>query len=267
MAKPMRTMDPAAADFNALWQASPLGQAAQFQHVRELVTSEKLGRSFGTDLLCVVLNSIGQLAQETGAISPLVSDMVSHLDIQIEALLKFLDDTLGENAYQVAFTGAHGAPDNTNARIAAKDIVNAVERVAPVEAYIYPYLYLRSGDAELAAKTSGAAGWYTAAGHCSHTGLFRRRMENSFHPQRSGDAMLVYKPGAVEDFAGGRGISYGSIYNYDTRVPLLLYGPQFRNAEIETRIELTDVAPTLARVLGTAMPSSSSGRVLGEAFR
>jgi arylsulfatase A-like enzyme len=91
-------------------------------------------------------------------------------------------------------------------------------------------------------------------------------MENSFHHRRSGDAMLVYKPGAVEEFANGRGISYGSIYNYDTRVPLVLYGPQFRAAEIEDQIELTDIAPTLARTLGTAMPSSSTGRVLGEAF-
>jgi arylsulfatase A-like enzyme len=47
-------------------------------------------------------------------------------------------------------------------------------------------------------------------------------------------------------------------------VPLCLYGPQFRAGVHESPVESIDVAPTLARVMGVAAPSSSTGRVLGE---
>jgi predicted AlkP superfamily pyrophosphatase or phosphodiesterase len=265
---PMRTIDPAdSRNFVALWRSSPLGQEAQFKFSRELISGNKLGRGDGVDLLCMVLGSLGSLGLETGANSPLVFDMVSQLDAQVESLLKFLDDTVGENSYQLVFTAAHGLADSAAHRVAAKEIAANLAKNFDLEAYIYPFLYLRSGDPVAAVKSiPQAAAWYTASGACSHTGLIRRRLRNSFHPRRCGDAMIAYAPSVAEDFANGRGVSYGSIYNYDAQVPLILFGPQFRAVEIEDSIELTDIAPTLCRALGAGLPSTSSGRVLGQAF-
>jgi arylsulfatase A-like enzyme len=78
--------------------------------------------------------------------------------------------------------------------------------------------------------------------------------------------MLSYRPEYVEDYGQGSGISYGSLYNYDVRVPLCFYGPQFPARVFESPVQSVDVAPTLARAMGVAPPSSSDGRVLGEAF-
>jgi len=78
--------------------------------------------------------------------------------------------------------------------------------------------------------------------------------------------MLSYRPEYVEDYEQGRGISYGSLYNYDASVPLCLYGPQFRSGSFESPVEAVDLAPTLARACGVAPPSSSTGRVLAEAL-
>ena len=78
--------------------------------------------------------------------------------------------------------------------------------------------------------------------------------------------MLSYEPESVEDFGAGRGVSYGSLYNYDTRVPLFLYGPQFGRKLIERSIESVDLAPTVARAAGIAAPSSATGEVLVEAY-
>jgi arylsulfatase A-like enzyme len=78
--------------------------------------------------------------------------------------------------------------------------------------------------------------------------------------------MLSYLPEYIEDYGLGRGISYGSLYNYDIRIPLCFYGPQFRAAVFEPSVQTVDIAPTLARAMGVAPPSSSLGRVLGEAF-
>ena len=71
---------------------------------------------------------------------------------------------------------------------------------------------------------------------------------------------------AHQSYGQGRGISYGSLYNYDTAVPLCLYGPRFRCSVFESPVEAVDLAPTLARVCGVVPPSSSTGRVLAEAL-
>jgi arylsulfatase A-like enzyme len=110
------------------------------------------------------------------------------------------------------------------------------------------------------------AGYYTADGDCSSTGEWRRRFENSFNELRGGDVMISYDPENVEDFAPGRGVSYGSLYNYDTSVPLILYGRQFGHKLIESSIEAVDLAPTIARAAGISAPSSAIGDVLVDAY-
>ena len=277
---PMRTFAYDASrvsEFLTLWKGSPLGQAAKFALAREIITQEKLGRGAGLDCLVVTLDAFEILGHEGGASSPLVFDLVSHLDRQIESFIDFLESALGAAGYSLVFTAAHGVADARAAAVNSEDVVAAVTKALgaeTVEAYVYPFLYLRkpAHDSRLAAcRAVFDAGlvhaWYTADGECSHTGEFRARLANSFHTGRSGDAIFVYAPGAMEFFGNGRGVSYGSIYNYDTQVPLILRGPQFRAKTFEGPVEIANLAPTLARAMGTPTPSSSTGRTLGEAFK
>jgi hypothetical protein len=275
-ATPMRTIAYDAArpaEFVRLWKASPLSQAAQFALARNVIDREHLGRADGIDCLSIVLDSLSELGYESGANSPLIFDLVSQLDRQLESFLGYLDSTVGENGYQMVFTACHGAPDAPGQAIRGQQIAAAAG--SPMEAYLYPFLYLkgnarredRTAAAEAVRRAGLANAWYTADGDCSHSGEFRRRMENSFYRGRSGDVMFAYPPGAVEYYGEGRGISYGSIYNYDARVPLIFRGPRFRAHTFEEPVELIDIAPTLARAMGIAAPSSSTGRVLGDTFR
>jgi predicted AlkP superfamily pyrophosphatase or phosphodiesterase len=301
-APPLRTLTYDEAhpeEFLALYKASPFGQAAQMALAREIVTQEKLGQGPGMDLLMVALGSGALLGYEVGGDSPLMRELVLKLDHEVELLLGLLDKNLGARNYALAFTSAHGAtrdPDGKRATLAipgatvAQTIDQALSahydvgggRKRPyVERYIYPFLYLRQDvlrksyidlrEARLLAGQAaltvpGVAGYYTADGDTSHPGDWERRFRNSFHPVRSGDVMLAYQPGRVEDYGVGRGISYGSLYNYDSRVPLVLYGASFENAVFETGVESVDLAPTLARLAGLELPSSSTGRVLAEAL-
>jgi len=205
----------------------------------------------------------------------------------------------GKAPYNLIFAGAHGAladrdawrssrnpiSSETTARAINKALSESFDKTPSksiyVEKYIYPFLYLnlealhkqnlvlpiaRKIAGEAALRVPGVAGYYTADGDCSHTGEWRRRFENSFNELRCGDVMLSYDAEAVEDFGGGRGISYGSLYNYDTSVPLLLYGAQFGKKTIERSIEAVDLAPTVARAALLSLPSSAIGQVLAEAF-
>lgn len=285
-------------DFLELYWSSWYGQKAQMDLVQALIAGERLGQGQGTDLLAVSLGSSALLGYEVGADSPLMRELVLHLDLDVQDLLAFLDKNLGSRNYSLAFTGAHGAardPDGHRATLAipgdtvARTVNQALSaRYDPknrrnlyVERYLYPFLYLRLGDLEkayidprearavagqAALSVPGVTGFYTLDGDCSHSGDFLRRFRNSFHAVRSGDLMLAYGPEYIEDYGLGRGISYGSLYNYDTRVPLIFYGSPFENQEFETTVESVDLAPTLARAAGTAWPSSATGRVLGEAL-
>lgn len=285
-------------DFLALYRSSPFAQGAQMALARELIVQERLGQGSGTDLLVVALGPMALLGYEVGGESPLMNEMVLHLDRQVEALVTLLEKNLAQRNFAVIFTSAHGAapdPDGRRVKLAIPGetvarTINAALSVhydvtarknVYVERYLYPFLYLRldvlrksyinlrearalAGRAAL--TIPGVVGYYTADGDSSHSGDWLRRFRNSFHAVRSGDVMLAYGPDYVEDYGVARGISYGSFYNYDTRVPLILYGAPFEAQTFETTVESVDVAPTLARVAGTAWPSSATGRVLGEAL-
>ena len=50
-------------------------------------------------------------------------------------------------------------------------------------------------------------------------------------------------------------------------MPLCFYGPQFRAGAFEAPVESVDVAPTLARAMGVAAPSSATGPGAGRSLR
>jgi hypothetical protein len=299
---PLRTLtyDPRRPeDFLALYQSSPYCQDAQFELLQTLAGAEKLGQNDTLDFVFVSLGSMALLGYETGSDSPLMDQMTRHLDRQIQRTFEMLNKAPGKGNYNLIFAAAHGAPPEpdpamrSQKAISGESVARAIGKAlsdsfdkgvvknAYVDKYVYPFLYLKletlqkqnapaRGARRLAGETAlglpGVAGYYTADGDCSHTGEWRRRFENSFHDLRSGDVMLSYEPEAVEDFAPGRGVSYGSLYNYDTSVPLFLYGPQFGKRLIERAIQLTDLAPTIARAAGIPAPSSATGEVLAEAY-
>jgi hypothetical protein len=89
-----------------------------------------------------------------------------------------------------------------------------------------------------------------------------------YFPGRSGQVFLVPREG---EFLVDRNPLYafmhGSVWDYDTHIPLVLYGPPFINRIVSTeRVSQQDVAPTLAALLGTAPPATSVGRPLREAL-
>ena len=276
-------------EFMELYRASPFAQSSQFDFVNELIIQERLGLGPSLDLLCVLAGSSELLGYETGAQHPLMRQMVLQIDRRLEIFIGQLTKTLGENNFNLVVVGAHGAPPEPDADSRASMAVNgeklaqAVDSVllsrgaGRVERYLYPFFYLdttkvrdpdaaRLVGARAALEHPAVDGYYTAAGAASVRNDWVKRFRNSFHPQRSGDFMVSYRPEQIEEYGWNRGISYGSLYNYDVQVPLFLYGPQFRAGVFNRTVESIDLAPTLAQAIGAAYPSSSDGRVLGEAF-
>jgi Type I phosphodiesterase / nucleotide pyrophosphatase len=93
---------------------------------------------------------------------------------------------------------------------------------------------------------------------------FASEMRKGIHPHRSGDLILVLDPAWHPDdkmFKTG-GATHGSQYAYDTHVPLLWYGWRIPHGESFARVEITDIAPTLAAMLRIIEPNGNTGKVI-----
>jgi predicted AlkP superfamily pyrophosphatase or phosphodiesterase len=99
-----------------------------------------------------------------------------------------------------------------------------------------------------------------------------RRVLHGFYSQRSGDVIIVYEPYSIQfdppdDPTDPRSsATHGSPYSYDTHVPLVIMGRGFAPGRYTQAAAPTDIAPTLAHLLGVEAPSCSVGRVLAEAL-
>lgn len=71
--------------------------------------------------------------------------------------------------------------------------------------------------------------------------------------ERSGDLQFALKPWWM--MSSSNAATQGSPHSYDSNVPILLYGPRWIAAgRNDTPVEVVDIAPTLARLLGVAAP-------------
>ena len=174
-APPLRrlTFDPARpSQFFELFQASPLGQAAQFDFLARLIEKERLGQGDTFDFVCLVAGSMARLGYETGGRSPLMHQMVLHLDRQLEHLLTHLKAGPGDNGYTLVLVGAHGAPpapapeNRVRMAVAGESLAQTVDRalqsaaLGRVSRYLYPFLYLDTppnADPEPARLAAGRA--------------------------------------------------------------------------------------------------------------
>ena len=100
-----------------------------------------------------------------------------------------------------------------------------------------------------------------SAGRASALAMFAR----AYYPGRSGQIAVVPKEG---EFITRRGTDFmhGSPWDYDVRIPFLLWGPgRVRKGAFGAPVAQQDLAPTLARMLGVVLPGAT-GRPLDEAL-
>jgi predicted AlkP superfamily pyrophosphatase or phosphodiesterase len=92
-----------------------------------------------------------------------------------------------------------------------------------------------------------------------------QRARASFDPERSGDVVVLLKRGvvAVTEPHPGTVTTHGSPWDYDRRVPLLFWRRSVARLEQPAPVETVDIAPTLAALLGLAVPANAfDGRCL-----
>ena len=282
--------------------ASPFLDEASLDFATRLVREEGLGRRSSPDLLAVSLSAMDYVGHLYGPYSHESRDTLRRLDLAVGRFLDFLELELGPGAVLAVLTSDHGVlplPEwlertggnrcpvkggRTGLRCLGLRLLAKLHwEFSPLFSIPRPWVIFagfqvgvdrslarRHGVAveEVAAATRrileaepAIAKVWTPEQIETGEDEFARLYRNSFDPERSGDLVVQLAPTClISPF--DEGTTHGSPYLYDRAIPLIFWGAGIEGGRVPGPARTVDIAPTLARRLGIAPPSSLDGRPL-----
>ena len=287
--------------FVTAWERSPWSDEYLARMAMSLLQTRQLGTAKRTDMLAVSLPALDLVAHEFGPNSHEVQDVLMRADALIGRLLETLDARVGQGNYVVAFTSDHGtatlperlvAEGKDAGRVSTTEIRTAVNAavgkllgatgtVTYVVTVYEQQVVLTAGTMDKLRAIPGALdavknaiksakGIATAysvdeiLGNAPSADPFMRPWRLSLVRDRAGDFMFVPKPMWI--VRGSTGTTHGTPYDYDQRVPLILYGARVKPGRYTSAASPADIAPTLAWYTRVTL-DRASGRVLSEALK
>jgi len=283
--------------FYASLLPSPFGDALVLDFARAAVAGESLGRDDAPDILSVSLSGHDYVNHAWGTQSRISHDHLLQLDDLVGAFLRDLDRLVGRGNYLAVVTSDHGfmpVPEHAIAQGREGGRRKAGETLAVLEAGLEgrfgagPWVRgwsahgilldrARATDRGVGAAELDEEAKRILAGDPAVAAAFSRAelesgpatdvpylaaARKAWHPALSADIQVIPRAGWMFS-SYATGTTHGSPHGYDTHVPILLYGPKWvRAGRVDARVEVVDIAPTLARILGIAAPSASEGRAL-----
>jgi arylsulfatase A-like enzyme len=283
---------------------SPYGNEMVFEVARRIVEHENLGKDETPDLLTVSLSSNDLVGNMFGTRSHEYFDMFLRTDREIADWLSFLDKEVGLEHCSIVLTSDHGVcppPEWSQARgegggrVKLTEVFAAIhdaltEKYGPASGDRYyamavatPWITLHEAallDAgadleEAAAIAAEAARSMEAVGDAFSLAALRKAPREALT-----DVQRMALDGAFEDRSGhiymqltknyfrtSPCAGHGSAHDYDTHVPLIFFGKQFKKGQYTNRVDMRDLAPTLSAAMGIRRPAKSDGRALTEALR
>jgi predicted AlkP superfamily pyrophosphatase or phosphodiesterase len=276
---------------------TPFGDELTLAFARAAIAGEALGKDDAPDILSVSLSTHDYINHGYGPESRLSHDHLLQLDRRLEAFFHDLDATVGKDRYVAVLTADHGfmaAPEYSQAQGRDAGRLNGGQLIARLNAGLSerfgkgqwalgmsaqavvlnrPLIAERNIDLKalqeearkllLAEHAVAAVYMRDEIESGSRTGApFIEQVRRTWYSERSGDMALVLKPYWMYSSSTSM-TTHGSPHPYDTQVPILFYGPQWvKPGRVDQRVQVVDIAPTLARILGIPAPSSSEGKPL-----
>ena len=276
---------------------SPFVDAMTLDFARAAIAGEALGQRSATDILAVSLSGHDYVNHSFSAESRISHDHLLQLDRLFQNFFRDLDAAVGKDNYIAVLSADHGfmpAPEYsaTLGRDASRlnpalllGLVNQglEKRFGEGKWALYfsgpgillnkPLIAQQKLDVNLVAEAArtlllaapGIAAAYTRReienGNRAGAPYFEQ-MRKSFSREVPVDLEFVLKPWWMLG-SGASGSTHGSPYPTDTQVPLLFYGPRWiRPGRIDTPVDMVDLAPTLAQLLGVSPPAAAEGKPL-----
>jgi predicted AlkP superfamily pyrophosphatase or phosphodiesterase len=275
-------------------RTTPFGNTLTKDFTLAAIQHENLGKSPKTDFLTVSFSSSDYVGHSFGPNSVEAEDTYLRLDKDIAEILTTLDNTLGKDNYLVFLSADHGVADvpgfwqsqklpsgvfdrsgaMAEVKTALKTAFGEGEFIRAEDNY---QIYLNNAILQEKKLT------YAQVHAVVRETLLKREdvndvidlhnlanstlpdyqlnfVKNGLNPRRSGDIMFVLNPSW---FMGSKtGTTHGTLYRYDTHVPLLFYGWKVKTGETTLRTNISDIAPTVADFLNILEPNGSIGNVI-----
>lgn len=260
---------------------------------KQAILNENLGKNSVPDFLAISFSSTDLIGHTWGNYSYELMDTYLRLDRLIADFLNYLDKQIGKGNYLLFLTSDHGAVETPaylkQNKIPTGEINNT--RVADslkefskrkfgsekiIESYSYGIIYLNRVLIEQNKldyeKIEDEIARYLRDTFQEIQQIARRSelegktpsrenpdfILNGWHPAKSGDIIFSLLPGYLYRFME-RGTTHGSPYAYDTHIPLIFYGWKIPNKEINEKVFIVDIAPTIATLLKIPEPNACIG--------
>lgn len=272
-------------------KGTPYGNSITANFAIAALENEQLGTDSDTDFLAISFSSTDYVGHNFGVNSKEIQDTYLRLDLDLERLFTELDKKVGEGEYTVFLSADHAAIEVPtylkDMKIPAGyvDYKSVKSRFSDFLKYKYGTddivknfsnlqifldhkiiknldLDVKQVQEEIAKEYLGydfVDRVYTA--HQMWQNEYTRGipyiLQNGYHQKRSGDVLLVLKPGFIS--YGTTGSTHGSPQIYDTHVPLLFFGKGIKKGSTVERTEIPDIAPTISALLGISFPNGSTG--------
>lgn len=261
------------------------------------IENEKLGQDEVTDFLAISFSSTDILGHAFGPQSVEIEDMYLRLDLEIAALLSYLESRIGREEFTLFLTADHAVLPVPQLLIDKKLtggylplstlMLNLNDKLSTkfgakfIQSYQNNNIYLDDATLKLlnVSKDSiqefirkevenwkGVKRVYLSSEIEQQTfpSKWSKMIKNGWVKNRNGDLFIMLEPGYLsiyEDTAKGRlGTSHGSAFNYDTQVPLLWYGKNIPSIEVYEKLDITDITTTLAFLLDVSLPNATTGK-------
>ena len=279
---------------------TPWGNTLTTDIALAAIAGEGLGADDVPDLLAISYSSTDLLGHAMGPRALEIADTYVRLDAEIARLLAELDRAIGTGNYTLFLTADHGVVDvpayirdlkgsggyvgDVQLRTAIDGALrpltgdsSLVRAINSDQVYLDREEILRRGlhmeeverravDGLLSLQEVAFALTREDLLHNAYDDPGRRAVLNGFMPQRSGDVVFQLRPGYIQQdpATAGKGTTHGSAHAHDTHVPVILFGAGIRKGELTRPTSITDIAPTIAMVLGTAFPDGCTGHPVPE---
>ncbi len=282
--------------FYSAFEYSPFASDHLADFAKAAIEAEHLGEDQFTDLLSVSFSSPDLIGHSFGPDSQEIVDTYIRLDQTVGELLNFIDRKVGLANTVIAVSADHGVspvPEYVKSagfdaeRISRNKLLEVVTKTLNekfgegkwIQDFVNDQIYLdpkvialhkaTQSDAERVAGEAaltipGMVNYFTRTqiteGNMPSTPT-AKRVINGFNRNRSGDVWVVTRPFYFIS-EGTLPTTHGSAYNYDTHVPVIFWGKGIQKGRYSMACAPSDIAPTLASLLGVEMPNNRVGQVL-----
>ncbi len=275
---------------------TPAGNKLILEYAKQIIEKCNFGEDENPDILNIYFDPARNIAQRYGASSVETEDMFRHLDHDLDEFIGYITKRMHSGDVVFVLTSDHGISPTYGIDQEPKGRFNSSQFIVLVNSFLrarygedenwvlgynsrnlylnHELIFRRNlSIAEVQNEVASFALQFRGVAHSLTASALRggyfgggygEKMQNSFYPRRSGDVVLNFMAGWIDDREGMRADA-GSTYNYDTHVPLIIYGEGYLVRKgVNREVVMESVAPTIARILQIESPMSADGKAIDE---